>query len=114
LQKAVGFSRKRGEKGAPIFSVRLFCFAKNRAFRFNLLAVPKGFRPVAFIYARSFLGPLALLHGIPQHAPRAFVWACCNPWRGPGASGDFARKKLVHPEKSSGAINFPKKPEQNH
>jgi hypothetical protein len=29
--------------GAPIFSVRLFCFAKNRAFRFNLLAVPKGF-----------------------------------------------------------------------
>jgi hypothetical protein len=21
----------------------------------------------------------------------------CNPWRGPEASGDFARKKLLHP-----------------
>ncbi|MDR1933824.1 MAG: hypothetical protein LBQ57_13490, partial [Spirochaetales bacterium] len=25
----------------------------------------------------------------------------CNPWRGPGASGDFARKKLVHPQGNS-------------
>ncbi|MDR1932675.1 MAG: hypothetical protein LBQ57_07645, partial [Spirochaetales bacterium] len=32
----------------------------------------------------------------------SIFWLCqkdlrCNPWRDPGASGDFARKKLVHP-----------------
>jgi hypothetical protein len=31
----------------------------------------------------------------------SIFWLCqkdlrCNPWRDPGASGDFARKKLVH------------------
>jgi hypothetical protein len=28
----------------------------------------KDFGPLAFIYAKGFLGHLALLHGIPQHA----------------------------------------------
>jgi hypothetical protein len=36
----------------------------------------------------------------------SIFWLCqkdlrCNPWRGPRASGDFARKKLVHPGNST-------------
>jgi hypothetical protein len=36
-------------------------------------------RPIAFIYAKSFFGPLALLPVIQNTLTRAFAWACKKP-----------------------------------